>query len=215
MRPERQLHHERRHPLSGGFTLLELGVVIAVISVLTAGVAVGGSAYLRAASAQRSAAEMANILKVGQAALFRQLTPNYNDNPITYSLQGTKLQRNINVNAPFSGGADSPCYVVGQVGQDPFDIKSALSATQPGTLLGPYQQPYRVCVNARRVEVQTCIPQLDAEDYSEFRAMGAVCNTFLCPATFSCRTLGTSLIPTQSQKLTTTYATEMYKQPLK
>ncbi len=201
-----------------GFTLLELGIVIAIISVLTAGLSVGGSAYLRAASAQRTATEMASVLKAGQATLFRKLAPNYNTKPVQYTLyptgSGTLLTNSINLAAPFSGGDDSPCFVVGQAPSDVFDIKAALNATQPGPLLNAYKQPYRVCANGRRVEVQTCIPKLDADDYSEFRAMGAVCLS-PCPADFACRTLSTALIPTESRKLTTSYAHEAFRTSLK
>lgn len=201
-----------------GFTLLELGIVVAIISVLTAGVSVGGSAYLRAASAQRTATEMASVLKAGQSVLFRRLVPRYNFTPVRYTLyptgSNTNLNASINLAAPFSGGDDSPCFVVGQSPSDVFDIKAALNAPQPGVLLNAYNQPYRVCVNARRVEVQTCIPRLDADDFSEFRAMGAVCLS-PCPANFACRTLSTALIPTQTRKLTSSYAAEAFRTPLK
>ena len=214
MRPDRT-RREHHLALSGGFTLLELGVVIAVISVLTAGVAVGGSAYLRAAYAQRTATDMGNILKAGQAVLFRNLQSDYSaaNGRVRYRLYSDAfLQENVNINSPFTGGHDSPCFVVGNEGDPRFDIKSALTATQAGAVLNAYNQPFRLCANARRVEVQTCLPQADAQDYSEFRAMGDVCST-MCPAGLMCRTLGTSLVPTQSQKTITSYTRYMYAGP--
>ncbi|MBM4380620.1 MAG: type II secretion system protein [Deltaproteobacteria bacterium] len=232
MRTDRQLHLQRRLALSPGargFTLLELGIVLSVIAVLTVSVAAGSSAYLKSAAAERTAKEMEGLLRAARDAAGRVIYPDYTVNPPAFRI----FARNgaaLSEIAGFAGPPGSPCNVVGSP-QDtgPRGPDGRFTGINVRGMMGgpafevlpvpqsPYNQTYTVCLNARRIEVQTCVPLEVVDDAAAgsvgeavFRGMGSTCFT-PCPGGFVCRTTSTSLLPARSLRLQTSYTNGMFQ----
>ena len=212
-----------------GFTLLELGVVLSVIAVLTVSVAAGSSAYLKSAAAQRTAKEMEGMLQAARDAASRVVYVDYNGANTVYRF-GSRTGPQLSEIAGFAGPPGSPCNVVGSpqdtgprgpdgrftginvrgmMGGPPFEVVPVPQS--------PYNQTYTVCFNARRIEVQTCIPQEAVDDPATgqvgeavFRGMGSTCFA-TCPGGYACRTSSTSLLPARSLRLQTSYSNGMYR----
>jgi len=231
MRTHRQLHPERRLALSRrgrGFTLLELGVVLSVIAVLTVSVAAGSSAYLRTAAAERTAKEMEGLLQAARDAASRVVYVDYNGASTVYRF-GSRIGPQLSEIAGFVGPPGSPCNVVGSP-QDtgPRGADGRFTGINVRGMMGgppyevvavpqsPYNETYTVCFNARRIEVQTCVPQDVVDDpvsgrvgEAVFRGMGSTCFT-PCKGATVCRTTSTSLLPARSLRLQTSYSNRMY-----
>jgi len=232
MRTDRHLHPQRRLALTGagrGFTLLELGIVLSVIAVLTVSVAAGSSAYLKAAAAERTAKEMEGLLQAARDAASRVVYVDYNGANTVYRF-GSRTGPQLSEIAGFAGPPGSPCNVVGSP-QDtgPKGADGRFTGINVRGMMGgppyevvpipqsPYNQNYTVCFNARRIEVQTCVPTEAVDNPATgevgeavFRGMGSTCFT-ACPGGTTCRTTSTSLLPARSLRLQTSYSNGMYR----
>lgn len=162
---------QRRHPLAQprrGFTLVELGIAVAVMAVVVGVVAGVSRGFLRAARTQRTADEMARLLAAARNAAVREI--------------GTDLC----VGLPPSAPCESPDTITGFAGATfppagfrCFDLSNGgwggAENRRPAmdqTLWGPatltadrgknaYGKAIAVCVFPRSIQVATCVPEDD------------------------------------------------------
>jgi len=164
-----------------GFSLLELGVALGVMSILLAAVGTTAGAFFRAARADRTGTELDALARVTADTLQRSLViqpPPGPGLPPTYMMRQGAALVTLDNGAPRCfdlsrlAGSDRRCPPNNEDGAlgadwtnfaaDPLPANSPLLALLGGQMQGngfnPWCEPYVACFYPRRAEVLTCVP---------------------------------------------------------
>ncbi|HEY3451478.1 MAG TPA: prepilin-type N-terminal cleavage/methylation domain-containing protein [Myxococcales bacterium] len=204
-----------------GFTLIELGIVLAVIAVLMAGATAGITGFTRHARAKRTADEISTLVKVGQSAAARRMKVSYVGGKFYYAVAGATLPEPRSVSNP----VQPKCWDLSTIDSgDPFHstLMEFLGAQNKGLAnsglanegLNAYGQPYKVCMNRAIVEVRTCVDTDDRGDYAAFKALGVCTSAELsCPLNFDCVYYSGPLVSSNSQRMRYSYDDRLFMTP--
>ena len=195
-------HHCPLKRCDRGFSLLELGVVIAVIAVIAAAIAAGTSGFMKAARAHRTGQEMQALVIVGQKALLRDLhkKPGASVGQAwIYFYGATKLE-----------DAAPLCFDLAAANPD-ANLLALLGQAQGGKLgnggRNAYGEPYSICMFSHRVEARTCVPQEDAITATMLN-LDACANA--CPAKMACVAAWAAVMPRYTTRLRNSYSETLY-----
>ncbi len=214
MRPRRPLPLARfRRNL--GFSLIELGIVLAVAAILMAGVTMSIQGLTRHARAKRTVDELSRLLAAGQNLVARTLAIDYTA-PNPYSLQGTSLVQLPPASAPNPYEIDLSTVTSSHALHETLMdlLGAAAGANDEETIANqgknPYGKAYKLYFNSARVEVRTCVDALDHFDYSAFRALGT-CSLAGCNSPdWQCVSLSGPLVSTGGQHTRYSYDVSLF-----
>lgn len=218
-----------------GFTLLELGIVLGMASILLTGAAVLGSGAFRAAKNQRAAEELKNVAQSAATALARGLVvtrpawaaaPSYqfegpntlNSNPavapLCFDLSRAALDRSC-ASATGQGASAWP----GVAAPPPINeaaglghVRAAFGSVMPNNGFNVFCQPYMVCFRPHSAEVRTCVP---AKEANAIRVgAGASRCALSCPPDpggerMECVTISATSLKSRTARLQLSYSDEL------
>ena len=203
-----------------GFSLLELGVVLAVIAVLMAGVTAGVRGLTRHARAKRTIDEIYTLLETGQQVVARKLEV-VRSGDVYHPVVAYKIGTVVLPPAPnrfhridlSSAGAD-PLYaplleLLGAQNSGGPNSGIANGGLNPYPGSGKNGQPYILYLNSAAIEVRTCVDKLDYQDYVAFKSLGG-CTDPCVSAGFQCVALSGPLVTASSQRLRYSYEDELF-----
>lgn len=218
-----------------GFTLLELGIVLGMASILLTGAAVLGTGAFRAAKNQRSAEEIKNVAQSAATALARGLVvirPGWSAAPI-YQFEGPNnlssdpaiqplcfdlsraapdrrcATRTGQGAAPWAGAqAPPPINEAAGLGH----VRAAFGNSMPNNGFNVFCQPYMVCFRPHSAEVRTCVPRGE-ENAIRVGAGASSCNLG-CPPdpdgeAMSCISLSATSMKSRTARLQQSYSDEL------
>jgi type II secretory pathway pseudopilin PulG len=179
-----------RHPIAPGFTLVELGIGLAVIAVLITIVTAGTQGYQRAAMGDRVASDLKGIYSSVSYAIAREMNTNYGGGGALFTMEATDVGFNNNQNQP----------VVLSLAQVDQAFQSSTAAAGDADAMGlprnpdgsvrdqnPFGRPYQVILRRRQLTLASCVPENFARadlacDNNTFVNVGCVRNVEQCVA---------------------------------
>lgn len=198
---------------SRGFTLIELGVVVAVIAVLASGAVWVGRGFQDAARARRTASEMTSLTRAATGVAGRGVSSQLAfscSSGICSVTDSIKTFDGVDLLAgsvcyDLSCTVSGSCWGGGAVRVPTTTLATALAG--PTTLTGRsgYAEPYALCVFRRRVLIATCVPDEAVLGELSGATAGACPSGFDCAAGRRCIAAQTVLLPPNLSRLAMSY----------
>ncbi|HCF59859.1 MAG TPA: hypothetical protein DFS52_17930 [Myxococcales bacterium] len=147
-----------------GFSLLEVGVVLGVASVLLTAVAVLGAGQIKNAKNERIGIELQSFAQIGASAHLRGVQRNLGI--ATFDAAAWNLGPNQSVCFDIAGNQpNNNCApaATAKMGGQRFSaspvLTQLLTDTPPNGGYNPYCVSYEICLFENRAEARTCVPE--------------------------------------------------------
>jgi type II secretory pathway pseudopilin PulG len=184
-----------------GFTLVELGIMLAVITVMTSIAVAGVGGYRRFALHDRTVVELGAVASLVTEAVQSDVAFAYEDE----GGGGESLASFEALDDDAEYDAADASEVLGPMTLDDFEGRfDALSLSRSGSKLNPFGRPYYVTLFRRVIAISTCVP---AEFVTPDRACdpAAEVGWVSCGRQEACVTTSTTVLPHGYSRLGLTY----------